>query len=110
MLGAFIFLFKDTFPLERSLIYQAALRRRTNTEGNLRPATDSAVVEINTGTGEMQASEGGTPYVIKVESGLNDVRLALHFRRSGRLYNRGTVLRSCCRMVCNVNSLASPKC
>jgi MFS family permease len=124
MLAAFIFLFKDTFRLERSLTYQAALRRRTNTARNLRPATDSTVPGSNTGTEEKQASrkkvspkpssmEDRTA-VIKVESELNDVKLSFSdintFPRSGRLYNRETTLRFCRRTVGDVNSFAWSKC
>lgn len=87
ILGAFIFLFKDTFRFERSLTYQAALRRRTITAGNLKSTTDSTIVESKAETEEKQASskkvsskpssvEEGTA-VIKVEPGLNDVRLSM---------------------------------
>lgn len=85
ILAAFIFLFKDTFRFERSLTYQAALRRRTITTGNLKSTTDSTIAESKAGTEEKQADvkkvspqpssiENGTP-VIKVESG-DDVRLS----------------------------------
>ncbi|KAF8558302.1 MFS general substrate transporter [Imleria badia] len=87
LLGAFIFLFKDTFRIERSLTYQAALRRRTNTAKGLKSATESTVTESNAKTEEKQASdekaspqpgsiEDGTA-AVKVESGLNDVRLSI---------------------------------
>ncbi|KAG6377212.1 major facilitator superfamily domain-containing protein [Boletus reticuloceps] len=83
LLGAFIFLFKDTFRIERSLTYQAALRRRTITTRDFKPKTDFTIAEGNTGTEEKQTSgKKGSPQpgsiedgtvVIKVESGLNDV-------------------------------------
>ncbi|KAG8214705.1 hypothetical protein J3R82DRAFT_9790 [Butyriboletus roseoflavus] len=86
ILGAFIFLFKDTFRFERSLTYQAALRRRTITAGNLKSTTDSTIAESKGETEEKQAEvkkvspqpssiEDGTA-IIKVESGLDDVRLS----------------------------------
>ncbi|KIJ62702.1 hypothetical protein HYDPIDRAFT_41833 [Hydnomerulius pinastri MD-312] len=43
ILAAFLFLFKDTFRLERSLTYQAALRRRTNELGHLKTSSDSTI-------------------------------------------------------------------
>jgi MFS family permease len=45
ILAAFLFLFKDTFRLERSLTYQVALRRRVNDVERLRPSSDSTVGE-----------------------------------------------------------------
>ncbi|KIJ17886.1 hypothetical protein PAXINDRAFT_130359 [Paxillus involutus ATCC 200175] len=45
ILAAFLFLFKDTFRLERSLTYQVALRRRVNDLERLRPSSDSTVGE-----------------------------------------------------------------
>ncbi|KIK81700.1 hypothetical protein PAXRUDRAFT_807123 [Paxillus rubicundulus Ve08.2h10] len=45
ILAAFLFLFKDTFRLERSLTYQVALRRRINSLVRLRPSSDSTVGE-----------------------------------------------------------------
>lgn len=84
ILGAFIFLFRDTFRMERSLTYQAALRRRKNAAGNLK--SDSTVTESKAGTEEKRANsknvspqpssiENGTA-MVKVESELNDVRLS----------------------------------
>lgn len=86
ILGAFVFLFKDTFRIERSLTYQAALRRRKSATGNLKSVVDSTVAESKAVTEEKQASsknmppqpssiENGTA-IIKVESGLSDVRLS----------------------------------
>ncbi|KAF8133916.1 major facilitator superfamily domain-containing protein [Boletus edulis] len=87
LLVAFIFLFKDTFRIERSLTYQAVLHRRTITTRDFKPKTDFTIAEGNTGTEEKQASgKKGSPQpssiedgtvVIKVESGLNDVRLSI---------------------------------
>ncbi|KAF9221509.1 MFS general substrate transporter [Gyrodon lividus] len=45
ILVAFLFLFKDTFRLERSLTYQVALRRRANNPERLKPSSDSTVAE-----------------------------------------------------------------
>lgn len=86
ILAAFIFLFKDTFRFERSLTYQAALRRRTITTGNLKSTTDSTIAESRAETEEKQASgkkvssqpssiEDGTA-IIKHDLGMNDVRLS----------------------------------
>lgn len=86
ILGAFIFLFKDTFRIERSLTYQAALHRRRNAAGNLKSATDSTVVESKAEKEEKQTSskktspepssvEDGTA-VIKDESERNDIQLS----------------------------------
>lgn len=85
ILGAFIFLFKDTFRFERSLTYQAALRRRTISARNFKSATDSTIARSKAET-EKQASdkkvssqpssvEDGIA-VIKVAPGLSDVRLS----------------------------------
>ena len=85
LLGAFMFLFKDTFRIERSLTYQAALRRRTNTTKGLKSLTDTTDAESNART-EKQATDEKVPpepssiedgtAAIKVESELNDVRLS----------------------------------
>lgn len=85
ILGAFIFLFKDSFRIERSLTYQAALRRRRIVPGNPKSVVDGTVVESKPGTEEKQASkdvslepssiENGTA-IIKTELGMNDVRLS----------------------------------
>ncbi|KAF9236463.1 vacuolar DHA amino acid exporter [Melanogaster broomeanus] len=45
ILAAFLFLFKDTFRLERSLTYQMALRQRTHNIKQLKSSSDSTVAE-----------------------------------------------------------------
>ena len=86
LLGLFLFLFKDTFRLERSKAYQAALRRRTNSKTGPKSVTNSTVVESNSRTKGKQGSdekvspqpssiEDGTSPA-KVESGMNDIKLS----------------------------------
>lgn len=84
LLVAFIFLFKDSFRIERSLTYQAALRRRTNTAKALKSAphsTGDTRIEDKQANDKKESPkpssiEDGTA-VIKIESGLTDVKLSL---------------------------------
>ena len=85
ILMAFIFLFKDTFRMERSLTYQAALCKRKNARGKPESVVESTTVESKAGTEKHAGSNSVSPPTgsaenktgtIKADSGLSDIRLS----------------------------------